>query len=307
MQFPRTLLAFHEVFPDEAACLAFLRRSRWPRGFQCPRCGGRRSYMIAGRHLEQCARCRYQASVTAGTIFHKTRVPLRTWFLAIFLVGRDKRGLSALQLQRAAGLRSYRAAWLLLHKVRSALARPAGELLRGLVEADETYLGAPHEKGRRGGRQLGRKTLVGVVVEKRSHTGRAHLGVLQGISFEHHIGPFVRGVIEARQTTVETDGLDSYRPLAAAGVRHRRRVQGKDRSRSVRMFPWSHTIFANLKGWLRGTFHGVSPKYMPRYLDEFTYRYNHRSQESDLADLVLGRLLRHAPMPFHRLEAELTA
>ena len=89
MQFPRTLLAFHEVFPDEAACLAFLRRSRWPRGFQCPRCGGRRSYMIAGRHLEQCARCRYQASVTAGTIFHKTRVPLRTWFLAIFLVGRD--------------------------------------------------------------------------------------------------------------------------------------------------------------------------------------------------------------------------
>jgi transposase-like protein len=307
MRFPKTLLAFHEVFPDEEACWVFLRRMRWPRGFRCARCKGRRSYAIASRRLEQCTDCRYQASVTAGTIFHKTRVPLRTWFLAIYLVGRDKRGISALQLQRDAGIRSYRAAWLLLHKVRATFSRETGDLLRGHVEADETYLGAPHEKGRRGGRQMGRKTLVGVVVEKRSHTGRAHLAVLKGISYERDIGPFVRGVIEARKTTVETDGLDSYRPLAKAGIRHKRRVQGLDRSRSVKMFPWSHTIFSNLKGWLRGTFHGVSPKYLSRYLDEFTYRYNHRSREHELADLVLGRLLGHGPMPFHQLEAELEA
>lgn len=306
MRFPKTLLEFPEVFPDERACLAFLRRVRWPRGFRCPRCEGRHSYPIDGRQLEQCADCRYQASVTAGTNFHKTRVPPGTWFLAIFLVGRDKRGVSALQLQRDTGIRGYRAAWLLLHKLRSTLGREPGERLLGDVEADESYLGAPHEKGRRGGRAFGRKTLVGVVVERRKDEGRVRLGVLHSHGFAA-IGPFVRGVIDQTNTTLHSDGLSAYGQLSREGLEHVRIVQGQDRSRGPKLFPWSHVIFSNLKSWLRGTFHGVSPKYISRYLDEFAYRYNHRSREHELADLVLGRLLGHEPMRFHRLEAELTA
>jgi transposase-like protein len=81
MGFPKTLIEFQEQFPDEASCWQALRRYRWPHGFQCPRCGHRRSYAIADRRLEQCQHCRYQASVTAGTVFHRTRVPLRLWFL----------------------------------------------------------------------------------------------------------------------------------------------------------------------------------------------------------------------------------
>ena len=92
MKFPETLLEFQEQFPNEAACWKALRRVRWPHGFECPRCGHRKSYPIAGRRLEQCQSCRYQASVTAGTIFHKTRVPLRIWFLGIFFVARHKQG-----------------------------------------------------------------------------------------------------------------------------------------------------------------------------------------------------------------------
>ncbi len=153
MIFPSTLLGFQRAFPDEAACWRFLRRARWPRGFRCPRCGHGRSYPLEARGLEQCQRCRYQASLTAGTIFHNTRVSLQIWFLAIFFVGRHKQGISALQLQHDTGLGSYRTAWLLLHKIRAALRRRPGELLHGLVEADETYLGSPHEKGRGGGRQ----------------------------------------------------------------------------------------------------------------------------------------------------------
>jgi transposase-like protein len=103
LTFPKTLLAFQEQFPDDDACWQTLRRMRWPHGFRCPRCTHRKRYRIAERRLEQCQRCRYQASVTAGTIFHKTRVPLRVWFLAIFFVARHKQGISALQFQRDCG------------------------------------------------------------------------------------------------------------------------------------------------------------------------------------------------------------
>ncbi len=178
MRFPVTLFEFNRVFPDEYACWGFLRRARWPRGFRCPRCAQGRSYRLFERGLEQCVGCRYQASVTAGTVLHGTRVALRVWFLAIFFVGRHKQGISALQLQRDTGLGSYRTAWLLLHKIRAALRRQPGELLHGLVEADETYLFAPHEKGRRGGRAPGRKILVGLVVEREPRHGRVRLDVV---------------------------------------------------------------------------------------------------------------------------------
>ena len=108
MQFPRTLLEFQAQFPDEASCWAHLRKARWPRGFLCPRCGSRGSHFIASRRLEQCRVCRYQGSVTAGTVFHGTRVALQVWFLGIFFLARHKKGISARQFQRDTGLGSYR-------------------------------------------------------------------------------------------------------------------------------------------------------------------------------------------------------
>ncbi len=298
-EFPATLHAFASTFPDETACWAWLRRRRWPKGFRCPRCTGRESYWLAERSLEQCVRCRYQASVTAGTVLHKTRVPLRTWLLAIFFVARHKQGISALQLQRDAGLGSYKTAWLLLHKLRAALGPDPTRLLRGRVEADESYLFAPHEKGRGGGRAAGRKTLVAAVVERMEH-GHLRLGVVRSHTFEDDLGPFVRGAIEARRVTaLHTDGLDAYRPLArAAGVRHVRRVQGLDRSRGVKLLPRSHAVFSNLKSWLRGTFHGVSAKHLPRYLDEFVYRFNLRGRELAIGAFTASRALAHPPFPY---------
>ena len=303
MGFPTTLFAFQSTFPDEAACWRYLRRARWPRGFRCPRCRHARSYSLWARGLAQCRRCRYQASLTAGTIFHNTRVPLRIRFLAIFFVARHKQGISALQLQQDAGLGSYRTAWLLLHKIRAALRRGPGELLHGLVEADETYLGAPHEKDRAGGRAAGRKALVGLVVERRRRRGRARLDVLESHGYRE-IGPFVRGVVEPGRTTLRTDGLDGYRPLAREGIRHERIVQGLDRSRAPQILPFSHMVFSHLKAWLRGTHRGVSRKHLPHYLNEFSFRFNHRARTAPIADLVLGRILEHAPFPYSRLAAE---
>src|SRR3990170_4579339 len=144
---PRTVLELQARFPDEAACVEFLRKLRWPEGFVCPRCQGRASSTIRTRRLDQCRACRYQASLTAGTVLHRTRLPLRVWFWAIFFLGRHKTGISALQLQKDLGLGSYKTAWTLLHKLRGALGEPASQRLVGLVEADETYVGARGEAG----------------------------------------------------------------------------------------------------------------------------------------------------------------
>ena len=306
MKFPETLLEFQEQFPDEAACWEAMRRLRWPHGFVCPRCGHRRSYPIAERRLEQCRSCRYQASLTAGTVFHKTRVPLRIWFLGIFFLARHKQGISALQFQRDTGLGSYQTAWTLLHKLRSALWHRAEDRLRGWVEADETYVGSKRERGLRGGREVGHKTIVGVAVEQRRHTaGSARLTVLEGVTFEDDLGPFLRGAIDANEAAIRTDGFAGYRPLEEVGITHDRQVQGPDRARSTEILPWSHTIFSNLKAWLLGTFRGVSKKHMHRYLDEFIYRFNRRWRETELFGFVLRRAVRGEPFPYSRLTAEL--
>ena len=304
MGFPKTLQEFQATFPDEESCGEALRKVRWPQGFVCPRCESRQSCWISPRRLEQCRGCRYPCSVTAGTIFHGTRVPLLTWFWAIFFLARHKKGISALQLQRDTGIGSYETAWAMLHKLRSTLGPRPEDRLTGLVEADESYVGAT-ECGLRGGRRLVGKTLVAGAVEQRKHSaGRARLAVLEGLTFEHDLGPFVRGVIDATEATVRTDGFQGYRRLSKVGVRHERLVQGPDPARSAEILPWVHRIFGNLKTWLRGTFHGVSGKHLPRYLAEFAYRFDRRWCEGELFGFVLQRAAQGEPFPYRRLVAE---
>jgi len=137
---------FQAHFGDERQCGEQLSRQRWPEGFVCPRCGGpSRGYMSA-RQVHECARCGYQCSVTAGTVFHKTRVPLTGWLWAIYRLSHDKKGISALQLKKEIGV-SYETAWLLLHKLRKAMAdRDRSYKLGGSVEADVGYVGIPGER-----------------------------------------------------------------------------------------------------------------------------------------------------------------
>jgi transposase-like protein len=299
---PRTLLELQARFPDEAACMAFLRAVRWPEGFVCPRCQGRASWTLRTRRLEQCRTCRHQASLTAGTVLHRTRLPLRIWLWAIYFVGRHKTGISALQLQKDLGLGSYQTAWTLLHKLRSALAEPASQRLLGLVEADETYLGARREAGVHG-RTLCGKSLVAAAVENRGdRAGSLRLAHVPAAS-QAELGPFVRGVIDQAEATVKTDGWGGYGDLAAHGARHRPVIQGVP-ARAAQILPWAHTVFSNLKAWIWGTFHGVSAKHLHRYLMEFAYRFNRRSLEHDLLFYVLRRAAHGEPLPYHRLIAE---
>jgi hypothetical protein len=175
------------------------------------------------RRLEQCRSCRYQGSVTAGTVFHGTRVPLRAWFLGIFFLARHKTGISAGQFQRDTGLGSYQTAWTLLHKLRSGLVAHPAQCLNGDVEADETYIG-----GHRAG-QLGRgvgKTGIAIVVERRAKTaGKVRLAVIPRATTAV-LTSFVHASIQPQESTVFTDAWGAYVALRDLGIDHRPRKGG---------------------------------------------------------------------------------
>ena len=144
--FPRTIMAFQDRFATEADCLEYLAASRWPQGFACPACGSTRAWVLERRHLWECGDCHQQTSVTAGTVMHKTRTPLRTWFWAAYLVATHHPGISAKQLQRQLGLTRYETAWLILQKLRRAMVAPEREPLKREVEVDE-YLPGRRRRG----------------------------------------------------------------------------------------------------------------------------------------------------------------
>jgi transposase-like protein len=301
MEMPATLLGLTDQFPDEASCWEYLKRVRWPKGFVCPRCESQNATFLESRKLWQCRACRKQVSLTAGTVLQGTRVPLRKWFVAMFFMARHKQGISALQLQRDLGLGSYQTAWTMMHKLRSGLTRRPHQLLNGVVEADETYVGGAR-RGKRGRGALN-KSMVAVAVERRSldQAGSAYLAVVADGSAEE-LGATVRGAVEGGSCLL-TDGNTTYPALARTGVDHVRQVQGDPR-RAGEILPWVHTIISNLKAWLLGTFRGVSHRHLPRYLIEFAYRLNRRGIADRLFFYLARRATENPPLPYRRLTAE---
>ena len=285
--FPTSLRQFQRQFADEEACRKYLETSRWPDGFQCPRCGHGRAYPLGAWRRRECAACRYQVSLTAGTVFHGTKTPLTVWFWAAYLMTTDKRGISALLLQRQLGLRRYETAWQILHKLRRAMVNAAREPLHGEVEVDDTWVGGP-QPGLRGSRQLkGRKAaLVAVAVEKRgTRTGRVRMAVIPDFG-KTTLTDFATRHI-AYGTTIYTDGLKQFSGLEAAGYRHVACPQ-QIRSGGRPVLPYVHRAIGNLQQWLIGTYHGVGRHHLQVYLDEFVFRHNRRQTPMAAFQTLLG-------------------
>jgi hypothetical protein len=176
--YPLSILEFQERFATEEACRQYFFSSRWPEGFVCRACGDGRGGGETRRHLWVCTACGYQASVTAGTVMHGTRTPLRTWFWAAYLVAHPSPRDPRQQLQRQLGLARYETAWLILHKLRRAMVAPEREQLKHEIEIDQFFLGG-YEEGLKGGRKRGKKALVGVVIEVRGRgSGQLRLQLL---------------------------------------------------------------------------------------------------------------------------------
>ena len=228
VQRPGSLPEFEARFPDDAACARWLFEKRWPDGFRCPGCGHAKGWELGrGTLLVECARCHRQTSVTAGTVLHRSHLPLKLWFLAAWLVATHRNGISARQLGLQLGLGSYKTAWLLLRKLRRAMVDPEREPLAGLVEVDETSLPfrAKGEPVRPGRSHEGKLLIAGAVEIVGKGPGRVRLTVIADYSAAT-LNAFVAGNVAAGSTVV-SDGWSGYATLT--DVKHDPRVIGDAR------------------------------------------------------------------------------
>jgi transposase-like protein len=299
-ELPRSLPEFEARLPDEAACARWLFEKRWPEGFCCPVCGHDQAWELRrGRLTVQCARCERQVSVTAGTLLHRSHLPLKTWFLAAWLMATHKNGISARQLWRQLGLGSYKSAWLLCSKLRQAMVDPAREPLAGLVEVDETSLPFRPKEGpvaaTPGRAHEGKLLLAGAVEIKGRTPGRARLAVIESYTAKALHG-FVATAI-AEGSTVVSDGWSGYARLK--DVKHDPKIVGPMAAHLV--LPWVHRTFANAKRWALGVYHGLRRKHLQSYLDEFVFRFNRRRTPAAAFARLLDLSLAHSPAPYQIL------
>ena len=292
IDYPRTYQEFVERFGDDVACRRYLQERRWPQGVQCPQCGKKAQPWTTARGYLHCRDCDAEVSVTAGTVFEGTRIPLQTWFAAMWLVTSQKDGASALGLKRVLGFGSYQTAWTWLHKLRRAMVRPGRDRLCGRIEVDETYLGGTDVGGKRGRGSEGKEIVViALEVHSPKGFGRLRMRRVPDVSGSSLV-PFVCDVAE-KGSTILTDGWVGYNQLSKCGYKHDRVVLSGTGDPAHISLPGVHRIAALVKRWLLSTHQGsVSGKHLDYYLDEYTFRFNRRTSRS--RGLLFYRLVEQA-------------
>jgi transposase-like protein len=282
------LVELMKDFPDEAKCRAYIEKLRWPDGVECSRCQSKKIYRLENRPLLLCASCEHQFSVTVGTIFHDTHLPLVTWFLATQLLCEAKKGMSACQVQRSLGIKTYKTAWYLCHRIRAAMLETKKGKLDGIVEIDETYVGG---RAPRGQGYTGRYTPKQIVIGIRQRSGELRMFKAKDVK-AGTLANFIREHVSEDVDVIMTDDFASY-PFALERadiprtkhqtINHSGRVyvMGNVNTNTV------ESAFSLLKRGVMGTWHKVSAKHLPAYLDEMCFRFNNRKNPYLFRDTVL--------------------
>lgn len=300
--YPNTYREFVAMFPDDRACATYLTQLHWPEGFICPACEQGSTPWNQSRGRLVCPACRHQTSVTAGTIFDKTRTPLTTWFEAAWHVTTAKNGLSAKTLERTLGTH-YRVAWTMLQRFRVAMVDTERSPLSGEVEVDETLVGGVQHGGKQG--RGSKKSVVVIAVEVRQPKGfgrvrMRHVSDASGAS----LLPFVRDMV-VPEAVVLTDGWDGYNGLPQLGYTRKAIVLASSGDPAHVSMPGVHRVASLLKRWILGTHQGsIVPAHLQSYLEEFTFRFNRRTSRS--RGLVFRRLLEQAVVTRPVTEADVT-
>lgn len=285
--YPRTLSEFEQWFSTEKACEDYLFQLRWTKGYRCARCGNEKAWSI-GKGLYKCAKCKYKASVTVGTIFEGTHKPLTLWFRVIWWITTQKTGSSALGIQRILGLGSYETAWTWLQKLRRAMVRPGRDRLSGEIEVDEMYIGGKKE-GKRGRGASGKALVVISAQLEGARISRIRLGRVQDASAPS-LEQAVQQSVEPG-SKVRTDGWRGYNGLGNMGYYHK--IVRQDADIGENLLPHCHRVASLVKRWLIGTHQGgVSHEHLDYYLDEYTFRFNRRT--SSHRGKLFYRLLQNA-------------
>ena len=291
-----TAAQFDKAFPDEEACCAYLVGKRWPKGVHCPRCGATEPTELKDNPWHwQCYECApqssYRFSHITGTIFENTNKPLKDWFRVIHLMLTSKKGMSALQIFRFLGFGSYKTAWYMCHRVRAALANRDFEKLAGIVEVDETFVGGKaknRHKDKRGDGSGGTggagKVIVAGAVRRK---GNVIARVIENVQASTLV-EFIREAVSTKVSLLCTDQWVGYKHLHKdfphATIDHARGqyVVGAIHTNTIEGF-WSL-----IKRGMIGTFHKVSPKYLPLYVAEFQFRYNNRFNDDIFGTAIEG-------------------
>lgn len=294
----RSLLEFQKTFGTEEACIQHLREMKWPNGFACPRCGHSETWFIQTRDIFDCKGCRAKVSLTAGTIFHKTRTPLVKWYWLIYHMAMNKVGVSIAEMQRVLDIKDYKTAWLMAHKVRKAMAdRDARYSLAGLVEMDDSFFGPSGMTRGRGSER--KKTVLCAVSLYRDRKGKerpgfAHMRVVDNASAKS-VEDFLQRLgcgsasEEGRQLleAIRSDGWRSYGKVAKERDLKYCKVVLRDPKAAGKLLPWVHRVISNAKAVIRGAHRGISEKHLDAYLSEICYRFNRRYWERELFDRLL--------------------
>lgn len=288
------LINLIERYNDDKKCREYLEELKWRDGVKCPRCGSDRISKIMNREQYDCDKCHYQFSVTAGSIFHDSHLPLWKWFLAVYLMAESRKGISANQIKRSLAI-SYKTAWYLCHRIREAMNEVNSDKLTGTVEVDETYVGGKYDKRR-----------------KRSKYGKpAVMGLLQrGGRFEARCIPttgarVLNGVIQDRvdkSATIMTDELPAYKRLDKT-FKHEAVCHSKDEwVRGDISTNGVESAWSLFKRSIVGSYHQISTKHLDSYVQEFEWRFNGRTNEYLFRDTLI-RLLDTPKMEFKELIA----
>lgn len=289
---------FMRKFGSEEQCSQAVKLARWPHGFRCPRCDVSSHYIVGhgARSLFQCNGCRHQTSVIAGTLFSGTKLPLTTWFLAIYLISQAKTGLSSLALKRQLGV-SYPTAWLIQHKISRAMMQVESERrLDGAIQLDDAYLG-----GERSGGKVGRGSenkvpfVVAVSLTDEGFPLHVKLTPVSGFTLDA-IEAWAKKSLCAT-AIVTSDGLGCFAAVTNAGCMHQPIVVGARKPRDLPEFTWVNTVLGNLKTTLAGAFHAFSyRKYATSYFAAFVYRFNRRFDLRGLVASLITDVTRSLPL-----------
>jgi transposase len=281
-----TIKDFNQQFPTDDACLEFLFKARYPQGVSCPNCQKvTKYYKRAGAKDYVCEFCGHSVSPTAGTIFHKSETPLRSWFYAMFLMASTRCGISAKQLERELGV-TYKTAWRMFKQIRSLMDEKSNPFI-GHIEVDETYIGGKHA-GTPGRGAEGKTPVLGLA---HRDEGQIMSKVVPDVKTRTVLPIIWKQVPREITNIIYTDELASYNLVQKLGYTHRRILHGKgEYARGLTHVNTVEGFWSLVKRGISGVYHAVSPKYLQTYLNEYGFRYNHRKSALPMFALLLGRV-----------------
>jgi transposase-like protein len=281
---------WQQRYKTEAACLLQLVKLRWPDGYQCPHCGHDHGYYTGSRRHYECAACHRQTSVTAGTLFHATKLPLVKWFWAIYWVATDKGSISALRMSKLIGV-NWRSAFRMLNKLRTAMGHQDSIYrLSCIIELDDAFIGGKRP-GKRGRGAEGKTSVLIACENFEGKPGFVAMEAVPAVNGKTVADFALRRIKSAQQ--VRSDALPALNTLSPH-VTHIKKVTPPEMAKS--WLPWVHIVIANLKRFLLGTYHGIGPNYIQGYLNEFAYRFNRRFWEPEIPNRLLRLCVNHTPV-----------